>query len=80
MYGRYIILIAVLTLVFSTGIFFGKEVLAGGGTEPGTEGDPLVAKSYVHQEVETRSDILKARITELEEKVEELQSRIDQLQ
>lgn len=78
--NKYIITILILVFIFAGGIFLGKEVVAGGQSEPGTEGDPLVAESYLNQELESKTSELKERVNELEELVEELKAKVDYLE
>lgn len=80
MHKKHITTILILALVFSGGIFLGKEVLAGGQSEPGTEDNPLVAESYLNQEVEFRTSEMEERISKLEERVEELKAEIKYLE
>ncbi|MBZ4688244.1 MAG: Bacterial domain [Clostridiales bacterium] len=77
---KYLMSGVMMFAVFLLGITMGSEVNAGGNSQPGTDYDPLVAKSYVHQEVETRASILQQRIEELQKEVARLQGVVNRLQ
>lgn len=77
---KYFINTVVILIVFFIGLTVGNVVLAGSNSEPGTDYDPLVAQSYVHQEVETRVDNLNKKISKLQNQISDLQAAVKLLE
>lgn len=65
---RHVISVCLVFVVLGVGIFVGKQVSAA-GNDPGSQGDPLVAKSYVDTKIAAILD----RLTKLENDVAQLQ-------
>lgn len=71
----------VVTAVIGVGLGFllGSVVFAGGG-EPGSVSDPLVARSYVDEQVQNYIKGLEERITALNTRALELEKELAELQ
>ncbi|MDW7674357.1 MAG: hypothetical protein SCK28_07480 [Bacillota bacterium] len=70
--GKIILIVAVITAL-SFGFIIGQQVQASSQAPPGSQNDPLVAKSYVEEQLE-------AKVTELEAEIERLTTKANQLQ
>lgn len=76
--GRTALLVVAAMVFLTVGFVIGQMVQAA-GTIPGSNGDPLVAQSYVEQVVGETVTGLQTKIDELQAKVEDLQQRVDGL-
>lgn len=76
---RKVLYISLLCLTLIAGIFIGKAVFADELPAPGSQGDPLVTKSYVDV-LENKITALQNQVATLENTVKTLQDRIAQLE
>ena len=70
---RYLLMIGLAVAVVGAGVLIGQQAGAA-GNDPGSQGDPLVAKSYVDQKIAGILD----RLTKLETEVASLQKSQNQ--
>ncbi|HWJ02886.1 MAG TPA: SH3 domain-containing protein [Verrucomicrobiae bacterium] len=68
---RNLVIAVVVVTVIGAGVLIGKQVGAA-GVDPGSQGDPLVAKSYVDSKIANILD----RLTKLESDVAEIKSTL----
>ena len=69
-----VLVISIFTICF----FVGKAVYAGpGGTGPGSEEDPLVARSYLEQEVSAFNNEIYNEIHILQKRINNLKADIE---
>ncbi len=77
---KYFLNTVVILIVFFIGLTIGNVVLAGSNSDPGSEYDPLVAQSYVHQEIGSRVSTLNQKVIELQDQISNLQDTISYLE
>lgn len=81
MFSKKLLSVLVLTSVLATGVIMGQKAQAGpGGGGPGSVLDPLVARSYVEQQVEQKIGQVEQRIINLQARVEKLRNQVASLE
>lgn len=73
-----ILLIAGILAGLSFGFIIGRQVQAS-ALPPGSQADPLVAKSYLEEQLEAKVKELEAEIARLTERANRLQLLVDDL-
>jgi uncharacterized protein YoxC len=73
-----IILIVGIIAGLSFGFIIGRQVQAS-SLVPGSQTDPLVAKSYLEEQLEAKVKVLEAEIAKLTDKANRLQVLVDDL-
>lgn len=76
---RYLLFTVPAVMGIALGFFLGSVVFAG-GVEPGSVSDPLVARSYVDEQVKSYISELEGRITALNARALQLEKELAELQ
>ena len=76
---KYLLFAVTAVIGVGLGFFLGSVVFAGGG-EPGGVSDPLVARSYVDEQVQNYIKELEEEITALNTRASKLEKELAELQ